>query len=592
MLELKHICKKYDNHIILDDISIQFPSRGMIGIQGESGCGKSSLLYIIGMLDDQFSGEIYNNEIKVDDKESFIKENISYMMQNKDDVISMTVKENIILPCLVSQQKYSRYQLKKVVKQLGIEDFLYVHPDQLSGGQRKRVSIAKALVKQSSIILCDEPTGALNYQQAHEVMKLLKTVSKNALVIIVSHDSFMLEEYCDDVLTLENGKLKGHISASYHEINNHHVHKIQSLLIYPLRQLFYQRKKLVCLFLFQWIMIFSFFTLVTAMNGIFEAIKESETHSVDAHMISIENKEKTPFVKCPSIHNCFVDYEYDLTQLHLYNAHQEMNTLIQFIPHQTNHIILKQGRLPQYHNEILISQSLYQSLKDKNIIEVNFLEFSMSMKIVGVLNPTLFQNEEIYCHSTFKQDIPFLKNRYSCLVETPSSQFKLIYQQLSRSYQAYSQVLERTEQYQSLLSLAKGVACVFIGVTLIVSLMMIAIVESILFEERKHDTAYLLSLGLSKKGLFLLSLLESFILGTIIVIGGQVLFSMFYYFMNEIYRLKNLYYFQLQLPMIWYSTYDLYIFVAFVYILIVDLGALLPIRKMLKVNQIDILREE
>jgi putative ABC transport system permease protein len=226
MLELKHICKKYDNHIILDDISIQFPSRGMIGIQGESGCGKSSLLYIIGMLDDQFSGEIYNNEIKVDDKESFIKENISYMMQNKDDVISMTVKENIILPCLVSQQKYSRYQLKKVVKQLGIEDYLYVHPDQLSGGQRKRVSIAKALVKQSSIILCDEPTGALNYQQAHEVMKLLKTVSKNALVIIVSHDSFMLEEYCDDVLTLENGKLKGHISASYHEINNHHVHKI------------------------------------------------------------------------------------------------------------------------------------------------------------------------------------------------------------------------------------------------------------------------------------------------------------------------------------------------------------------------------
>ena len=211
MLELKHISKRFEEHLIIDDVSLVLPDCGMVGIQGTSGCGKSTLLYIIGMLDDDFAGEIFYNGEKVMDRSEFISQNISYMMQNKDFISALTIKENITLASQVSQFDYSPAILQKITTQLSIQDLLKRYPHQLSGGQLKRASIAKAMLKQSPIILCDEPTGALHSQQAQIVMQELKKLSLKSLVIIVSHDPLLLKQYCDSVLTLENAKLKGRL---------------------------------------------------------------------------------------------------------------------------------------------------------------------------------------------------------------------------------------------------------------------------------------------------------------------------------------------------------------------------------------------
>lgn len=98
MLELKNIYKQYETTPILNHISICFPDTGMIGIQGKSGCGKSTLLYIMGLLDEDYEGDILFNYEKIEDKEKFICEHMSFMMQNKDFISSLTIKENIILP--------------------------------------------------------------------------------------------------------------------------------------------------------------------------------------------------------------------------------------------------------------------------------------------------------------------------------------------------------------------------------------------------------------------------------------------------------------------------------------------------------------
>ena len=188
MLELKHISKRFEEHLIIDDVSLVLSDCGMVGIQGTSGCGKSTLLYIIGMLDDDFEGEIFYNGEKVMDRSEFISQNISYMMQNKDFISALTIKENITLASQVSQFDYSPAILQKITTQLSIQDLLKRYPHQLSGGQLKRASIAKAMLKQSPIILCDEPTGALHSQQAQIVMQELKKLSLKSLVIIVSHD--------------------------------------------------------------------------------------------------------------------------------------------------------------------------------------------------------------------------------------------------------------------------------------------------------------------------------------------------------------------------------------------------------------------
>lgn len=290
MLELKHISKRFEEHLIIDDVSLVLPDCGMVGIQGTSGCGKSTLLYIIGMLDDDFEGEIFYNGEKVMDRSEFISQNISYMMQNKDFISALTIKENITLASQVSQFDYSPAILQKITTQLSIQDLLKRYPHQLSGGQLKRASIAKAMLKQSPIILCDEPTGALHSQQAQIVMQELKKLSLKSLVIIVSHDPLLLKQYCDSVLTLENGKLKGRLKKTPIIQTTHPQPKTYSMFFYSFKQLLYQRNKLLFLFLFQWIVIVAFFLIVTAMNGVFDAISESEKSSVQVNMMTLEKK--------------------------------------------------------------------------------------------------------------------------------------------------------------------------------------------------------------------------------------------------------------------------------------------------------------
>lgn len=592
MLELKHISKKFDQHMILDDISFQFPDTGFIGIKGESGCGKSTLLYIIGMLDENYDGEVFYNGELIIDRQDFIQQHISFMMQNKDIISSMTVKENILLASQVGYKKYHFFQLKKVTKQLGIFDLLNQYPSQLSGGQLKRVSIAKALMKESSIIICDEPTGALHEAQAHEVMKMLKQISHDRLVIIVSHDPILLQQYCDSVLTLKNQKLKGHIQQGEELTMEQYNQKCyHSLMIYPLRQLLFQRNKLMFLFLFQWILIISFFLMVTAMNGIEDAIEKSELHSVNRSIMTVEDKERLPFDSLPYYKNMNIQYHYSLDQLQILSNQNFITAQMSFLPQNTKHIILQSGRLPIQNNEVIVTSCLYETLNDKKL-KIQFEGFQKELEIVGVISPLLFQNNEIYCSPLLQEQLIFLKDNYSLLVEAQDNQMKEVYDLLSQKYHVYSDVLERTESYQSILSLAKIVAFIFIGVSFIISLILIGIVESILYFERKHDIAYLLSLGLSQPRLLGISLLESMILGIVMSAGGCLLSSVIYWFVNHVYKIQTVFYFRLQLHTILVSRYDLFVLIAFIYIVMVVVGTLLPICQMMEINMIDILREE
>lgn len=591
MLELKHISKKYDERKIIDNLSIVFPDIGMIGIQGESGCGKSTLLSIIGMLDDDYEGEIIFNEEKIENPSEFIRKHLSFMMQNKDIISSMTVKENICLASQVGCKKINVLQMKKIVKQLGIDSFLHRYPYQLSGGQRKRVSIAKALLKEASIILCDEPTGALHHNQSHEIMSLLKKVSQERLVIIVSHDPSLLNEYCDEVLTFKNGKLEGLMPTLSYDVSQSFIVKKYFLIVYPLRQILFQRNKLMFLFLFQWILIVAFFLLMTAMNGIWDMIEESETSSVLSCMMTIEKHDGMSFETLPTLNTVQTYYQYDLSQCELYFGKEKKDVSFQFLPQNTNHIQLKWGRLPQKDNEVIVSQSLYQSLEEKQG-NLKFVNNEIKLNIVGVLKPVLFEKKEMYISTLLKEYMNVLENRYEVVIEVQQDKVMSMYQELSENYIVYSEVLERKDSYQSLLSLARMVSYVFIGVSLIVSLILISIVQSIIYHERKHDVAYLLSLGLSYRHLFILSLFESLLLGFIIVLGGCLLSWFAYFYINHVYKLKDVFYFSLQLKPIWFSRFDLYIVIAFIYMFMVVTGGILPIRKMMQVSVHEVLREE
>ena len=586
MLELKHISKRFEEHLIIDDVSLVLSDCGMVGIQGTSGCGKSTLLYIIGMLDDDFEGEIFYNGEKVMDRSEFISQNISYMMQNKDFISALTIKENITLASQVSQFDYSP------ATQLSIQDLLKRYPHQLSGGQLKRASIAKAMLKQSPIILCDEPTGALHSQQAQIVMQELKKLSLKSLVIIVSHDPLLLKQYCDSVLTLENGKLKGRLKKTSIIQTTHPQLKTYSMFFYSFKQLLYQRNKLLFLFLFQWIVIVAFFLIVTAMNGVFDAISESEKSSVQVNMMTLEKKDGSAFeelITHPQIKN--VTYDYSLEQLQWSYQNKDITCFISFLPIQTSHIQLSKGRLPQNSHEIVLSLPLYQALKQPQTLTC-LTDTKIEMQVVGVLEEYFFTQEEIYCSPLLQNELSAFKDMKTLCVEAKAQSHQMLYKSLSQDYFVYSDVIERVENYQSILSLARLIAYVFIGISFFVSLLLIGIVESTIYYERTHDVAYLLSLGMKRKRLFVLSIIEALSLGIMMAIGGCLLSAFLYFYFNNVYLLKEHFGILLSLHSILLSQYDLYGFIFICYMLMTMLGALLPTRKMMSINMIDVLREE
>lgn len=593
MLALKNISKQYNQTKVLDDISICFPDTGLIGIQGQSGCGKSTLLYIMGMLDDDYQGEIFYNGDKIMNSQQFICEHVSFMMQNKDFISALTIKENMILPCHISHLHYNVSFLQKIVTQLDIQDLLSRYPRQLSGGQMKRASLAKALLKQSDIILCDEPTGALYHQQAQDVMKYLKKISKNVLVIIVSHDPQLLKTYCDDVLTLFQGKLQGEIKKQKtSSIQVAPAHQRHTLWFYPIRQIIHQRNKLMFLFLFQWIVIVAFFLIVTAIFGAFDATLQSQQQAVLKNIINVEKKDGTPFESLLTNENiAYIDYGYHLEQCQLQAANQDIEATKYFLPQHNNHVSLIQGRMPQNDMEILVSQPFYQKYHNQNLT-LTYQQKTFSLVIVGVLPQDFFSQDEIYLSNTFKNNIPELVNHHECIVETKATQNKSVYQTLSHDYIVYNEIQERVNSYQSLLSLAQIVAGVFIGMSLLISLLLLGIVESIIYYERKHDMAYLLSLGLSSSRLLFLSLCEAILLGSIIALGGCLLSMIAYEYVNHVLCIQDYFSFSLLLKPIFFSRYDLYIIIFFIYLVMSVLSVLRPIQKMMKITKTDVLREE
>ena len=178
----KEFGKKESYQKVLDNISIEFKSGEFICILGESGSGKSTFLNIIGGLDSDYDGSVILNDLnlKYIDIDNYRKENIGFIFQNFNLINSLSVIENITLP--IDKYKISYKEKRKraveLLKKLNIYNIRKKRISDLSGGQKQRIAIARALINNPSIILADEPTGALDEQNGESVLKILKEINK------------------------------------------------------------------------------------------------------------------------------------------------------------------------------------------------------------------------------------------------------------------------------------------------------------------------------------------------------------------------------------------------------------------------------
>lgn len=196
----------------LDDVSVSFEAAKMTAIIGTSGSGKSTLLNLIGGLDTEASGSVYYNDSNIlemsDLKLAELRNTrIGYVFQFFKLIPELTAKENILLPSMIEGKKADKELVKKLTDKLEISDRLSHYPSQLSGGQQQRVAIARALVNDPDVILCDEPTGALDKETSVQIMELLRMFNQSGkTVIIVTHD-MNISKQCDNVIEISDGKI-------------------------------------------------------------------------------------------------------------------------------------------------------------------------------------------------------------------------------------------------------------------------------------------------------------------------------------------------------------------------------------------------
>ncbi|QYN57605.1 ATP-binding cassette domain-containing protein [Lactobacillus panisapium] len=218
MLQLKNLRKSY--HVgdsvthALDDVSISFRNQEFIAILGPSGSGKTTMLNVIGGLDRYDSGDLVINgkstkNFKETDWDAYRNNSVGFVFQNYNLISHLSIIANVELGMNLSGVPASERRKRAIdaLSKVGLKDHIAKNPNQLSGGQMQRVAIARALANNPDILLCDEPTGALDTETSVQIMKLIKELSKDRLVVMVTHNSDLAKEYATRIVNFQDGQV-------------------------------------------------------------------------------------------------------------------------------------------------------------------------------------------------------------------------------------------------------------------------------------------------------------------------------------------------------------------------------------------------
>ena len=224
MLEVQNIKKIYRSRFgkneleALKSINFTVDAGEYIAIMGESGSGKTTLLNILALLDRPTSGKVIFmgkdlQEIKDSEMAKFRRENLGFVFQDFNLLDNFTVKENILLPLVLSDEKISvmEEKLLKIAKKLNVSDLLNKYPYEISGGQKQRTAVARALISDPKILLADEPTGALDSNSTRELLKVFKDLNQDGETILMVTHSIMAASEAKRVLFIKDGEI-------YHQI--------------------------------------------------------------------------------------------------------------------------------------------------------------------------------------------------------------------------------------------------------------------------------------------------------------------------------------------------------------------------------------
>lgn len=467
MLELKNVSKSYKNTKVLNNVNIKFREKEFVSILGPSGSGKTTLLNIIGGLDKYDEGNliidgVLTRNFKENDWDNYRSKRIGFIFQNYNLINHLTVLENVELALLVNGKK-NKSKIIDILKKVGLEDEMNKLPNELSGGQMQRVAIARSIINENDIILADEPTGALDSKTSVEIMEILKEISRNKLVIMVTHNVELANIYSDRIIEINDGKIIKD-TKEYNEFSKENVKKSKKMSISFLTSLYLSFRNLLTkkgrTFLVSFagsIGIFGISLILSLSNGLNNYIKNTENEYLSNYPITIyKNNEILNFdlnlkeikgspdkitayndivsnyindsKKYNNLYDFkkyidkgllnkyvnFITYDYNL-ELQIYNNYENVDSIYKVLSDDEikENYDLVYGSIPKNKNEIVL-------IVDKNNVINDSILYSLGIKDkneLSIIYEKIKNNENVNLEEEYNFD-ELLKGEYKLILNT------------------------------------------------------------------------------------------------------------------------------------------------------------------------------
>ena len=549
MLELKNVCKKYDREV-LKKINLKFENKGFICLVGESGSGKTTLLNIIGGLEQPDSGKvIFNgNNIKNIDSSFYSNQLVSFINQNYNLIDKYTVLENILLPIELRRIR-SPCNVDNILKMLGIYSLKNKKVISLSGGEKQRVAIARCIVQNTRVILADEPTGALDSENAYSVMRILKNLSKQKLVIVVTHNIELANSFANDIIKINDGKIYSKLKVinknKYSKIKCNRKIKLSfiKLVKYAIKNLNNKLLRNILTILAFTIGLLSLGIVLSIKTGFKKELDSlnklsffnyplviSKNNYVDDFSNKVENKngvnvKKGSFVtneiddKLISLVNN-IDKKYVNGITYYRDIDYEFKS-ISYVNPSNNYFYLVSGRMPENKNEVMILYDEEDSISDKLY---NYLDVSNNGLINNVFK---VNNKELIITGIVKSNNDYFKSLSGILYSNDlfDNEITDIYiyannlnsknkiKDLLKDYEIFDNAEEVVNLTKKMVDGISLVLILFSVISLIVSMIMIFVISYISVMERNKDIGIYKSIGFRNKDIKNLFIIENLIIG-------------------------------------------------------------------------------
>ena len=579
-LELKNVTKKFKTiegeRVIFENLNVHFPDYGLIAITGESGCGKSTLLQLIAGLDQDYEGKILFNQVKIEDIKDYRQLVISFVYQNYQLIDYLSVKDNCLFYCHLKGIKVVEKQLQELLEIFELNELVNQKVKNLSGGQKQRVSLIRALLCSSPIILCDEPTGALDEINRQKVYRFFKKASQRRLILIVSHDQ-KISKYTPYHLNFEC--LKHHYDWNHQLYSRYEIRKTKCGLLFKemIQMILKDKKKWVMMFVSQIYMVLAMTLIITGLEGFNGYYQKQYNQAMNNNLVMIQKKNQEPFK------------EKEITKLKgKYQYHLDIGKIEGLKNFQSFSINKKTKQ-----NEVYVNHALITKIKQNKLIyKLNHHQYTL--KIKGVIQDD-YQEPVLYYHSLSNEIVLQCIDVSTCIVYVKNHKYMKDYlTHLSVQYQGIAPIYEEYESYFKVIDLFKKVSLVFIFLSFMIAIVLMGYMVLSMFYENQKIFAIMLANGYQNHHLafFILKKISLMMISigivSCLVSSGVLKIISFFDISKKIWGINHLF----VLPREFQWSFMLYFFYLLGYIVQGILLSLFIVLKMKKIKMYECLREE